>query len=154
MSSSSLFFRSSRSRLSLNSFFFFSFSCACAALFSSEKFSNSKEIFVKLLEIVVVSSMWYFIKISAFEFFTSTTPNIIVSEFSFFFKNLFLTILFIFTSFVDFSSILIIFLFSSFFFIHLLQRCCIKQLNRFDNSFFCFRQALSKTSILSKKLFH
>ena len=68
---------------------------------------------MKLPEIVVVSSMWYFIKIIAFEFFTSTVSNIIVSKFFFFFENFFFIIFFIFTSFVGSSSTFII---SSFFF--------------------------------------
>ena len=50
-------------------------------------------------------------KTFAFEFFTSTTSNIIISEFSFFFENSFSTISFIFTFFADFLLTFIIFLF-------------------------------------------
>ena len=73
--------------------FFYSFFYVCAALFSFKKFLNSKKNFIKLFEIVVVSLIWYFMKISAFEFFMSTISNIIVSRFFFlweFFLNNFL----------------------------------------------------------------
>ena len=75
------------------------------------KIFKFKNLFVKSLEIVIMSSRWYFIKISVFESFTSTISNIIVSEFFFFFKNFFLIIFFIFTFSAGFSPTLIIFSF-------------------------------------------
>ena len=69
--------------------FFSFFSCVYVASSFFEKLSNLKKNFVKLFEIVVVLSMWYFIKVFAFEFFMSTSSNIIIFEFFFFFKNTF-----------------------------------------------------------------
>ena len=107
-------------------------------LFFFKTFSNSNEKFLMMFEDDVVSLMWYFAEIRAFEFFTTKSSNIIYRKFSFFFSNFLFTNLFLFI-FADFSSAFIVFFFFFFFFIHLLQCCNIEQRNYFDNSFFHLR---------------
>ena len=101
---------------------------AHTSLFFFEKFLNLNEKFSMTFEDDVVSSMWCFADIRAFEFFTTRSSNIIYQEFSFFFSNFFFMSSFIFI-FADFSSTSIVFFFFSFFFSSFIY-CSVAALSR------------------------
>ena len=121
---------------------------AHTSLSFSEKFSI-------MFENDVVSLMWCFTEIRAFEFFTARSSNIIYQKFSFFFLNFFFKSSFIFI-FVDFSSTFIVFLFSFSFhsFTAMLQHWAEKSFRQFVLSFLSnvFKEDDSFAEIVSLKI--